>query len=92
MLSRSVFLSASTNGRRLSKDQSGYNFDFRLLYKVLPRETAVVRFGGIRREGKWRVIRVLNCAQRDFYACFTSGACVLVCNCLIANCKVHARI
>lgn len=36
---------------RLSKDQSGYNFDFRLLYKVLPRETAVVRFGGIRREG-----------------------------------------
>lgn len=37
---------------RLSKDQSGYNFDFRLLYKVLPRETAVVRFGGIRRTGK----------------------------------------
>ena len=37
---------------RLSRDQSGYNFDFRLLYKVLPRETAVVRFGGIRREGK----------------------------------------
>lgn len=37
---------------RLSKDQSGYNFDFRLLYKVLPREMAVVRFGGIKRQGK----------------------------------------
>lgn len=36
---------------RLARDQSGYNFDFRLLYKVLPRETAVVRFGGIRKEG-----------------------------------------
>lgn len=37
---------------RLARDQSGYNFDFRLLYKVLPRETAVVRFGGIKNEGK----------------------------------------
>ncbi|XP_037044522.1 uncharacterized protein LOC119080330 isoform X2 [Bradysia coprophila] len=35
---------------KLAKDQSGYNFDFRLLYKVLPRETAVVRFGGIKNE------------------------------------------
>lgn len=37
---------------RLARDQSGYNFDFRLLYKVLPKETAVVRFGGIKNEGK----------------------------------------
>lgn len=36
----------------MARDQSGYNFDFRLLYKVLPREMAVVRFGGIRNEGK----------------------------------------
>lgn len=38
---------------RLARDQSGYNFDFRLLYKVLPRETAVVRFGGIKNEGEF---------------------------------------
>lgn len=51
-----MFAASLPSSHRLSKDQSGYNFDFRLLYKVLPRETAVVRFGGIRREGKWHVL------------------------------------
>lgn len=31
---------------RLTRAQNGYNFDFRLSYKVLQRENAVVRFGG----------------------------------------------
>lgn len=48
---KSIFFFAPYH--RLAKDQTGYNFDFRLLYKVLPRETAVVRFGGIKNEGKF---------------------------------------
>lgn len=35
---------------RLLRDQSGYNFDFRIQYKVLPRNAAVVRYGGIKYE------------------------------------------
>ncbi|XP_055536271.1 uncharacterized protein LOC129724969 isoform X2 [Wyeomyia smithii] len=35
---------------RLSRDQSGYNFDFRIQYKVLSRDSAVVRYGGIKHE------------------------------------------
>nr|XP_018896496.1 PREDICTED: uncharacterized protein LOC109030132 [Bemisia tabaci] len=31
---------------RLSKNQTGYNFDFRLTYKMLPTHEAVVRYGG----------------------------------------------
>lgn len=31
---------------RPSKGQSGSNFDFRISYKVLPKENAIVRFGG----------------------------------------------
>lgn len=31
---------------RLSKDQSGYNFDFRMEYKLLKKKTATVRYGG----------------------------------------------
>ncbi|XP_059613973.1 uncharacterized protein LOC132260076 [Phlebotomus argentipes] len=31
---------------RLARDQSGYNFDFRIQFKVLSRESAVVRYGG----------------------------------------------
>ncbi|KAK9718758.1 hypothetical protein QE152_g23014 [Popillia japonica] len=31
---------------RLSKDQSGYNFDFRMEYKFLKRKSATVRYGG----------------------------------------------
>ncbi|KAE8742765.1 hypothetical protein FOCC_FOCC011693, partial [Frankliniella occidentalis] len=31
---------------RLHKDSSGYNFDFRLGYRLLPRDRAVVRYGG----------------------------------------------
>lgn len=31
---------------RLSKDQTGYNFDFRMEYKVLNKDLATVRYGG----------------------------------------------
>ncbi|GAB0095570.1 uncharacterized protein DMENIID0001_109660 [Sergentomyia squamirostris] len=31
---------------KLARDQSGYNFDFRIQFKVLSRESAVVRYGG----------------------------------------------
>lgn len=31
---------------KLSRDQTGYNFDFRMGYKMLPKDTAVVRYGG----------------------------------------------
>ncbi|KFB42898.1 AGAP006444-PA-like protein [Anopheles sinensis] len=35
---------------KLSRDQSGYNFDFRIQYKMLSRASAVVRYGGLRHE------------------------------------------
>ncbi|XP_053674728.1 uncharacterized protein LOC128725034 [Anopheles nili] len=35
---------------KLSRDQSGYNFDFRIQYKMLSRTSAVVRYGGLRHE------------------------------------------
>lgn len=35
---------------KLSRDQSGYNFDFRIKYKMLSRASAVVRYGGIKQE------------------------------------------
>lgn len=36
----------SVNLYRLSKDQSGYNFDFRMEYKLLKKALATVRYGG----------------------------------------------
>lgn len=36
----------SVNLYRLSKDQSGYNFDFRMEYKLLRKTLATVRYGG----------------------------------------------
>lgn len=33
---------------KLLRDQSGYNFDFRIDYKFLSREESVVRYGGIK--------------------------------------------
>ncbi|XP_068086166.1 uncharacterized protein [Anabrus simplex] len=33
--------------QRLARDQTGYNFDFRLAYKMLAKDTAVVRYGGM---------------------------------------------
>jgi hypothetical protein len=35
---------------KLLRDQSGYNFDFRINYKFLAKEDAVVRYGGIKSE------------------------------------------
>uniref|UniRef100_A0AAG5DBB9 CUB domain-containing protein n=1 Tax=Anopheles atroparvus TaxID=41427 RepID=A0AAG5DBB9_ANOAO len=35
---------------KLSRDQSGYNFDFRIQYKMLSLASAVVRYGGLRHE------------------------------------------
>uniref|UniRef100_A0A336KH36 CSON011022 protein n=1 Tax=Culicoides sonorensis TaxID=179676 RepID=A0A336KH36_CULSO len=35
---------------KLSRDSEGYNFDFRIKYKVLPKDKAVVRYGGIKYE------------------------------------------
>ncbi|XP_054289663.1 uncharacterized protein LOC129004960, partial [Macrosteles quadrilineatus] len=43
---RSVTISVTL--RRISKDQDGYNFDFRLGYKMLPKYNAIVRYGGLR--------------------------------------------
>ena len=37
---------------RLARDQGGYNFDFRIKYKMLSKESAVVRFGGIKYQGE----------------------------------------
>ncbi|TMW41969.1 hypothetical protein DOY81_012951, partial [Sarcophaga bullata] len=33
-----------------ARDQSGYNFDFRIRYKVLSRDSSVTRYGGIKVE------------------------------------------
>lgn len=33
--------------RKLSSDQTGYNFDIRIYYKMLKKNSAIVRFGGI---------------------------------------------
>nr|CAD7434252.1 unnamed protein product [Timema monikensis] len=41
---RSITLNMRLN--RLNRDQTGYNFDFRLGFKMLRREAAVVRYGG----------------------------------------------
>lgn len=38
--------------RRISKEQDGYNFDFRMLYKMLPKYAAIVRYGGLRFMGE----------------------------------------
>lgn len=34
---------------RLNKDQQGYNFDFRMEFKMLRKDAATVRYGGINR-------------------------------------------
>lgn len=38
---------------RLSKDENGFNFDFRMEFKLLRRHDAIVRYGGIIDEGKF---------------------------------------
>ncbi|XP_033240183.1 uncharacterized protein [Drosophila pseudoobscura] len=43
---RSLIFTIKLN--RLARDQSGYNFDFRIRYKVLSRDSAVTRYGGIK--------------------------------------------
>lgn len=35
-----------TFAHRLPRGQSGYNLDFRISYRVLPRDSAIVRYGG----------------------------------------------
>lgn len=65
---RSPFLGNSFRPTyRLARDQSGYNFDFRVRYKVLSRESAVVRYGGIKFEGK-HIILVHTALQMFFDA------------------------
>jgi len=39
-------VSLSLRLMRLARDQTGYNFDYRMGYKMLPRDTAIVRYGG----------------------------------------------
>uniref|UniRef100_A0A1B0CN39 CUB domain-containing protein n=1 Tax=Lutzomyia longipalpis TaxID=7200 RepID=A0A1B0CN39_LUTLO len=51
---------------RLARDQSGYNFDFRIQFKVLSRESAVVRYGGAQLGGK--LIQGTYCS-RIFSSC-----------------------
>ncbi|PSN38542.1 hypothetical protein C0J52_22225 [Blattella germanica] len=41
---RSVSLSLRLT--RLARDQTGYNFDYRMGYKMLPKAAAIVRYGG----------------------------------------------
>ncbi|KAG8242076.1 hypothetical protein J6590_072970 [Homalodisca vitripennis] len=43
---RSVTVSLTL--RRISKDQDGHNFDFRISYKTLPKHASIVRYGGLR--------------------------------------------
>lgn len=45
---------------RLSRDQNDYNFDFRMQYKTLSRDQAVVRYGGIKHEGKRASVSLLT--------------------------------
>ncbi|XP_046807625.1 uncharacterized protein LOC111683168 isoform X2 [Lucilia cuprina] len=46
--SRSLIFTIKLN--KLARDQSGYNFDFRIRYKVLSRDSSVTRYGGIKVE------------------------------------------
>ncbi|XP_033606214.1 uncharacterized protein LOC111861304, partial [Cryptotermes secundus] len=39
-------VSLSLRLMRLARDQTGYNFDYRMGYKMLPRDMAIVRYGG----------------------------------------------
>ena len=39
-------VSLSLRLTRLARDQTGYNFDYRMGYKMLPRSAAIVRYGG----------------------------------------------
>ncbi|XP_043865522.1 uncharacterized protein LOC6586587 isoform X3 [Drosophila mojavensis] len=43
---RSLIFTIKLN--RLARDQSGYNFDFRIRYKVLSKDSSVTRYGGIK--------------------------------------------
>ncbi|XP_037932459.1 uncharacterized protein LOC119667241 [Teleopsis dalmanni] len=45
---RSLIFTIKLN--KLARDQSGYNFDFRIRYKVLSRDSSVTRYGGIKLE------------------------------------------
>ncbi|KAH8366126.1 hypothetical protein KR093_009330, partial [Drosophila rubida] len=47
---RSLIFTIKLN--RLARDQSGYNFDFRIRYKVLSKDSSVTRYGGIKLAGK----------------------------------------
>ncbi|XP_059217069.1 uncharacterized protein LOC106091151 isoform X2 [Stomoxys calcitrans] len=46
--SRSLIFTIKLN--KLARDQSGYNFDFRIRYKMLSRDNSVTRYGGIKVE------------------------------------------
>lgn len=37
---------------RIARDQSGYNFDFKMSFKMLPKKEAIVRYGGFKFPGK----------------------------------------
>uniref|UniRef100_W8C8T0 CUB domain-containing protein n=1 Tax=Ceratitis capitata TaxID=7213 RepID=W8C8T0_CERCA len=45
---RSLIFTIKLN--KLARDQSGYNFDFRIRYKVLTKDSSVTRYGGIKLE------------------------------------------
>ncbi|XP_036219322.2 uncharacterized protein [Bactrocera oleae] len=45
---RSLIFTIKLN--KLARDQSGYNFDFRIRYKVLSKDSSVTRYGGIKLE------------------------------------------
>lgn len=49
---------------RLNKDQNGYNFDFRMEYKMLNKNKATVRFGGDSSKGRFILFVIY-----EIYAC-----------------------
>ena len=49
--SETTSLTLSLTLLRLSSNQNGYNFDFKISYKMLPKDDAVVRYGGTTPKG-----------------------------------------
>jgi hypothetical protein len=52
---RSLIVTIRLN--KLLRDQSGYNFDFRIAFKVLSKEESVVRYGGLKADSHENMTR-----------------------------------
>ncbi|XP_055909808.1 uncharacterized protein LOC129944417 isoform X3 [Eupeodes corollae] len=69
---RSLVFTVKLN--RLARDQSGYNFDFRIRYKVLSRDSAVTRYGGIKLEDFTPWYNVSNFLHQNAVEDFTNSS------------------